>query len=140
MSGKRHLGAVPGSPPATPGTAPEATTPVDQPPWLDDDAKAVWDRLAPVVPPGRLTPATAETFGLLCVALATYAEAHSLIQTTGLLIAEGQNLAPNPALPIRTQHDAVAAKYLRAFGLTPDQPQTSRPARGNGGIRRVNFT
>jgi P27 family predicted phage terminase small subunit len=102
----------------------------DPPSWLGDDARAVWERLAPVVPDDKLTAATADGFALLCVALATYEEAHGIIIDTGLLIAQGQELVTNPAYGIRMQQNPVALNLLKTYGLTPDQPPPTKPGRG----------
>ena len=102
----------------------------DAPGWLGDEARNVWDRLAPQVPDNKLTAATAEAFALLCISLATYQEAHSIITDSGMLIAQGQDLIPNPALAIRSQQNPVAAAWLKTFGLTPDTPPSTKPGRG----------
>jgi P27 family predicted phage terminase small subunit len=129
---RRRIGAV-----TTPGggsehvpTEPETVPLPDPPGWLGDDARKVWDRLAPLVPDGNLTEATAEAFALCCVAVATYSEAHGIVIEAGLLIAEGQALLPNPALAIRTTHNALTASWLKTFGLTPDTPPSTKPGRG----------
>ena len=127
---RRHLGAVTD----TTGGGPEPH-PVTCPDWLAEEARAVWTRLAPDVPPGRLTRHTREAFAQLCVALATYTEADQLITSTGLMVAQGQDVVPNPALAIRDRQSATVATWLKAFGLTPDTP--SQPQRG---IRRTDLT
>lgn len=99
------------------------------PDWIGDDAKAIWLRLAPVVPDDKLTRETADAFAQLCVALATYEEAHGIVLETGLLIAQGNELAQSPAYPIRSHQGQVALTWLRMFGLTPEQPPT-KPGRG----------
>ncbi len=126
----RRLGAVTSN-----GGGPESSRPTppplpDAPAWLGDEARQVWDRLAPLVPDSKLTPATADAFALLCVSVATYAEAHEIIATTGLLIAQGQDLIPSPALAIRNQQDPTVARWLKTFGLTPDTPPPAKPGRG----------
>jgi phage terminase small subunit len=94
----------------------------------------VWDRLAPHVPAGNLTPGNADLFGMLCTSLSTYAEADSIIAEAGLLITAGQDLVPSPALQIRTQADGLAARWARTFGLTPDAAP-AKPQRG--GMRHL---
>lgn len=106
------------------GNSDPAPSPANPPAWLPTAAHEVWTQLAPHVPPGRLTPATAHAFAMLCVAVATYTEANQLVQDGGLLIAEGQALIPNPALAIRDRNDAIITKWAREFGLTPD---TNKP-------------
>ena len=116
---------TPGGGPDTPPTPATAGPPA----WLDADARQVWDRLAPVVPAGRLTTATAEGFALLCVAVAAYAEANDLVSETGMLIAQGQDLVPSPALSIRNGLDPVVARWLRTYGLSPDSQPPAQPPR-----------
>ncbi|WP_433464154.1 P27 family phage terminase small subunit [Spirillospora sp. CA-128828] len=101
--------------------------PVDPPDWLSPEAATIWHTLAPRTPPGALTEATAPAFAMLCNALATYTEADQLIQTAGILIAEGQGLTPNPALAIRDRADTTVGKWAKLFGLLPDT-RTAAPA------------
>jgi P27 family predicted phage terminase small subunit len=132
---RRRIGAV-----TTPGggsehvpTEPETAPLPDPPAWLGDDAVKVWTQLAPIVPDDNLTAATADSFALLCVALATYQEAHGIILEAGLLLAQGQDLVQNPAYAIRSQQNPVALALLKTFGLTPDTPPSTKP--GCGGYR-----
>ena len=107
-----------------------APAPVEPPPWLSAEAREVWAALAPRTAAGTLTPATAWTFALLCVEFSTYVEAEQLVQEAGLLIADGQNLVPNPALQLRRQADGIAGRWAAQFGLTPAS------ARGTGESER----
>lgn len=103
------------------GTKPSAgADSVEPPSWLSAEAAEVWRTLAPHTAAGTLTPGTAWTFAMCCTELATYAEAEQLVQDAGMLIADGQTLGPNPALQQRRQADAVAARWLPQFGLTPE--------------------
>jgi phage terminase small subunit len=68
--------------------------------------------------------------------LATYREADSIITASGVLIAVGQDLAPNPALGIRNGADATAARWAKTFGLTPDS-QPLAPPQAHEGPRRL---
>lgn len=121
-----------------------AAAPPGFPAWLPDlsgenptrhPAREHWDRLVPHLPPGVLTDTTAPTFALLCVALATYAEADQIIQAAGMLIpGDGGFLVENPALKIRDRADAQVAKWAKAFGLSPDgRPRIAPPADTPGG-------
>ncbi|WP_141575878.1 P27 family phage terminase small subunit [Actinomadura sp. WMMA1423] len=101
--------------------------PVDPPEWLSEDATTLWHTFAPHTAPGTLTPGTASAFALYCNALATYAEADQMVQTAGVLIADGQGLAPNPALAIRDRADTTIHRWANLFGLLPD-PRTAAPA------------
>ena len=130
---RRRLGAV-----TTPGggsddVGAEPSQPIAVPPaYLGDDARNVWERLAPVVPDDKLTVETADTFALLCVALATYEEAHGIVVVeTGLLIAQGQELVTNPAYGIRMQQNPVVLNLLKTFGLTQTSHRPPNPAADN---------
>jgi phage terminase small subunit len=90
----RSVSALPAD--AGPGTP---TPTAQQPEWLGDKARAVWDRLAPGVDKTRLTASTAEAFALLCVSLAAYADADELLRDGSLLTGDG---------PVLVQHPAVA--------------------------------
>ncbi|MFI0406603.1 P27 family phage terminase small subunit [Actinomadura sp. 3N508] len=109
------------------GTNTTVPAPVDPPDWLSDEATTIWHTLAPRTAPGTLTQGTAPAFALLATALATYIDADQMIQTAGVLIAEGQGLAPNPALSIRDRADAAVGKWAKLFGLLPDA-RTAAPA------------
>lgn len=99
--------------------------------WLSEDAQAIWRALAPHVPDGRLNPGSADLFAMYCNTLATYRETDGIVQEAGVLIAANQDLIPNPALPIRSQMDATAARWARTFGLSPDaQPAAPPPGKG----------
>ncbi len=130
---RRRIGAVTqqggGSVPSHDQTPPRPQLP-GPPGWLGDDAAKVWALLAPIVPGDNLTAATADSFALLCVALATYQEAHGIILEAGLLLAQGQDLVQNPAYAIRSQQNPVALGLLKTFGLTPDTPPSTKPGRG----------
>lgn len=107
--------------------------PIPPPPaWLSTAAREVWQRLAPHVPPGTLTEASADLFGITCTTMATYTEADGIVESAGLLIAAGQDLVPNPALAIRTTADAGIARWARVFGLIPDTTTNTTPKPGTG--------
>ena len=116
----------------TPVAEGAVSSPVPDPPdWLGDDAKAIWRDLAPHVPDGRLHPGSADLFAMYCTTLAAYRESDGIVQEAGMLIAAGQDLVPNPALPIRSQADATAARWARTFGLSPDAaPAAPPPGKG----------
>ena len=114
---RRHLGAVTD----TTGGGPEPH-PVTCPDWLAEEARAVWTRLAPDVPPGRLTRHTREAFAQLCVALATYTEADQLITSkherdTATLRATGRDL-------VVVRHAIVDSEFSK-LGLNLRQGRSS---------------
>lgn len=108
-------------------TTPREAVPVDPPDWLSEDAVTQWRTFAPHTAPGTLTPGTAPAFALYCNALAAYIEADQMVQTAGVLIAEGQGLAPNPALAIRDRADTTISRWAALFGLLPDPRNRAAP-------------
>jgi P27 family predicted phage terminase small subunit len=103
---------------------------------LSDRARDTWTRLAPLVPDGRLTEATADMFAMLCTQIATWREAEELVQETGILTVAGQDLVTNPALSIRDHADSMTARWAKAFGIAPDSPQAAMP-QGRTGPRHL---
>jgi phage terminase small subunit len=109
----------------------------DPPESLSDEAREVWDRLAPHVPAGRLHDGTADMFAMLCTTIATWHEANGLVNDSGILTVAGQDLIPSPALAIRVQADAMTARWAKMFGLTPDTPATAAPRAGVRHLREA---
>jgi P27 family predicted phage terminase small subunit len=118
----------------TPRSGDRGNTAVLPPPdTLTGDARAIWLRLAPLVSPGRLTEASSDLFAMLCVQIATFWEAHQLVDETGILTAPGAELLPNPALAIRDHADNQVQRWAKHFGILPDatpaQQAAGRPAK-----------
>jgi len=110
--------------------------PLPPPDSLSGKARDTWTRLAPLVPDGRLTEATADMFAMLCTQIATWQEAEELVQETGILTVAGQDLVTNPALAIRDHADTMTARWAKAFGIAPDAPQAAAPS-GRTGPRHL---
>jgi P27 family predicted phage terminase small subunit len=96
---------------------------------LSQGAKAEWERLAPAaVGIGALTAADLRAFELLCVTLATEAEARAVIDREGLTIVAGTGgRKAHPAVRLAETARAQAAQLLTAFGLTPRGRQSIDP-------------
>lgn len=96
---------------------------------LSEGAKAEWKRLAPAaVGIGSLTAADLRAFELLCVTLATEAEARAVIDREGLTVVAGSGgRKAHPAVRLAETARAQAAQLLQAFGLTPRGRQSIDP-------------
>lgn len=91
----------------------------EPPDSLSDDARDIWHRLAPCVPDGRLTDATADQFAMLCAQIATWHEATADLNDTGLTTWNDTSQGPNLMLAIRNTADQTAARWAKEFGLDP---------------------
>lgn len=94
----------------------EVSTPED----LSDDARAVWDRLAPsLIAVGVLTVWDVDAFRICCEALARYHHATKLVNGSTLLVQGPSGFVPNPALKVLREAEVTFAQYGGRFGLTP---------------------
>jgi phage terminase small subunit len=107
------------------------------PDGLAPDAALIWDRLAPLVPAGKLNPATGDLFAMLCTQLATFWEADKLVQETGILTVDGLAITVNPAVAIRDRADGMTMRWAKVFGLMPDQPQAAPQRPGMRHLREA---
>lgn len=108
----------------------EVTAPED----LSDDARAVWDRLAPdLIRVGVLTPWDVDAFRITCEALARYQQATRLVNGSALLVQGPNGFVKNPALVVQREAETTFAQYGARFGLTPsDRSQLKVDASGAG--------
>ncbi|MET9396293.1 phage terminase small subunit P27 family [Kitasatospora sp. NPDC002965] len=91
------------------------------PEWLTDEAREVWNRLAPdLEQQGVLTAWDADTFAILCDALVQYRHASRLVAAGGVLIKGRRDAAvKNPALQVVRDTAQTVRAYAQEFGLTP---------------------
>lgn len=111
----------------TAGTSPLTAAP--QPPrWLSKDAKAEWDRVAPILIEERrtLTIADLATLANYCTAVGQVAEAARIIGKEGLTFMSGFGPKRHPAVAIRSDGMTQARQLAGELGLTPSS--RSRPA------------
>jgi P27 family predicted phage terminase small subunit len=108
----------------------EVTAPED----LSDDARAVWDRLAPdLIRVGVLTPWDVDAFKITCEALARYQQATRLVNGSALLVQGPNGFVKNPVLVVQREAETTFAQYGARFGLTPsDRSQLKIGAPGAG--------
>ncbi|WP_134663980.1 phage terminase small subunit P27 family [Amycolatopsis sp. CFH S0078] len=105
---------------------------VTPPEELSEDARAVWDRLAPsLVAVGVLTPWDMDAFVVVCEALARYKQATKLVNGSALLVQGPNGFVKNPALTVQREAETTFAQYGARFGLTPsDRTQLKVDAPG----------
>ncbi|WP_410646346.1 phage terminase small subunit P27 family [Amycolatopsis sp. cmx-4-54] len=110
----------------------EVTAPED----LSDDARAVWDRLAPgLIAVGVLTTWDVDAFVIVCEALARYKQATKLVNGSALLMQGPNGFVKNPALIVQREAETTFAQYGARFGLTPSdrsQLKVDASAQANG--------
>lgn len=109
----------------------EVTPPV----WLSEDARSVWDRLAPDLErKGLLTPWDVDTFAILCDAIVQYQQASALVARGGVLIRGHRNAATkNPAMQLVRDTAQTVRAYAGEFGLTPSaRSEISLPEEPHG--------
>lgn len=100
-----------------------SSLPIDAPDYLDDDARAVWDRLAPDLErQGVLTAWDVDALAVFCTAVVHHRRAVQTVnQTQVLLKASGGHtgIVKHPAMQIIRDQAAVIRAFGQEFGLTP---------------------
>lgn len=114
LKGERADRLSPGSTPAPYGL-PSA------PDWLDDTARAEWDRLLPeLADAGVLARVDGAALTLYCVAYSRWRVANEDIQINGILTETGLGgFKKSPAVEVAQQAEAQMARLLAEFGATP---------------------
>ncbi|TWP47422.1 phage terminase small subunit P27 family [Lentzea tibetensis] len=114
---------------------------IEPPDWLSDDARAVWDRLAPgLIARKVLTVWDADAFVVLCQALARYKQATALLNGSHLLVQGAGGLVKNPVLGIQAEAERTFLTYAARFGMTPSDRQSVKAevvADDKGGADRL---
>lgn len=94
----------------------EVTAPDD----LSDEARAVWDRLAPsLITAGVLTVWDIDAFVMVCNALVIYRKASKLVAGSAVLVNGSTGLTVNPAIKAMKEAEQTFATFGARFGLTP---------------------
>lgn len=94
------------------------------PDWASDQARGIWNRLAPGLSErGVLTAWDADAFLVLCEALARYRSATQLVNGSALLVQGGSGLMKNPALQVQADAERTFLQFAARFGLTPSDRQ-----------------
>lgn len=98
-------------------------TPIEAPEYLDDDARAIWDRLVPdLVTKAGLSHWDVPALAVLCTAVVHHRRAVELVNSTGILIKPGGGhggVVKHPAMQIIRDQAAIIRAYAQEFGLTP---------------------
>lgn len=95
---------------------------ISPPDYLDEDARRVWERLAPLLEDrGVLTEWDADLFAVFCSAVVHHRRAVELVNQTNVLTkAAGANhVVKNPALQVVRDQAAILATLAPKFGVTP---------------------
>jgi P27 family predicted phage terminase small subunit len=117
--------------PATPQGMP------DCPEFLDDEARAEWDRICRVLAQmGLLSTADRPALTAYCVTYSRWVEAERHVKQHGMIVKSPNKGVPmpNPFLWVATAAMAELRKWLIEFGLTP----SSRSRIKAGADRRAN--
>jgi P27 family predicted phage terminase small subunit len=94
------------------------------PEWASDNARAIWERMAPgLIERKVLTVWDSDAFLLLCEALARYKAATQLVNGSALLVQGGSGLMKNPALQVQAEAERTFLQVAARFGLTPSDRQ-----------------
>ena len=91
------------------------------PDWLEDEAKAEWDRLAvPLFNLGILTELDMAPFALYCQAYARWKEAEEFISQHGSIFQTPSGYVQQvPQVSIAQQNLKIMQSFCSDFGLTP---------------------
>jgi P27 family predicted phage terminase small subunit len=98
------------------------------PPHLDDEARAEWRRVAPVLADrGDLGPETLATLETYCTQFARWRTAEAHVAEHGVVVAAPRTGVPmhNPHLAIANKACELAMKLAKSLRITPEsRPQT----------------
>lgn len=104
------------------------------PEWSSEQARAVWERLAPdLIRRGLLTSWDADAFYVVCEALARYKAATQLVNGSALLVQGGSGLMKNPALQVQAEAERTFLQFAARFGMTPSDRQSIKTEVGGDG-------
>ena len=92
------------------------------PEWLDDEAKAEWERIIPdLAEMGVLSRADRPALTAYCTAWSRWVEAEGMVRKFGMIVKSPEKGFPmkSPYLSIADQALETMRKLLVEFGLTP---------------------
>jgi P27 family predicted phage terminase small subunit len=97
-----------------------AAQPIACPAHLAGEAKAEWERVAPLLAAVKLlTPLDRAAFAGYCQAWARWVEAEKIIARSGDVLKGDKGLYQNPYLAVANRALEHIAKFLAEFGLSP---------------------
>ena len=100
-----------------------ADAPIEAPDYLDDDARAVWERVVPdLVRQHVVTAWDVDSLAVFCTAVVHHRRAVEYVNRTSVLL-KGRNdadpVVKHPAMQIIRDQAAVIRAFGQEFGLTP---------------------
>lgn len=101
------------------------------PDFLDDDARAVWDRLAPTLRArSMLTIWDVDLFAVYCTAVTHHRRAARMVNADGVTVSgDGGRTVKHPAMQVLRDQAMILATLSGRFGLSPsDRAQIEMPA------------
>jgi len=109
----------------------------DPPAWLDDEARAEWDRVTvDLAGMGLLSPADRPALTAYCTAWSRWVEAEAMVKKFGSIVKSPEKGFPmkSPYLSIADQALETMRKLMVEFGLTPSSRSRIRvPDGGEAG-------
>lgn len=103
-------------------------------PEMSEEARAVWDQLAPDLIDKRvLTPWDTHTFAVFCEAVAAYHENRKLMGKKYTDRGAAGGVIKSPHWQIMRDAAETMAKYSARFGLTPGDRAALKVEAGEGG-------
>lgn len=94
--------------------------PKEPPVALDDDARAEWDRLFPILDQMRVLSASdLAALALYCSAWSQWQDAERQLGEMGLTIKTPYGLQVNPLVNVAVKARAQCLRFLAEFGCTP---------------------
>ncbi|WP_178031407.1 phage terminase small subunit P27 family [Mycobacterium xenopi] len=94
----------------------------DPPEWLDDEARNLWQRVAPALDRlDLLKPEDREVFVAYCVAWSRFVSAVQTYQAEGMTVTNKRSgrVALHPAVTAAQQASRDLLRFAQDFGLTP---------------------
>jgi P27 family predicted phage terminase small subunit len=109
------------------GTAELSCSAPPVPPWLDDNERVHWNRIAPwLVECGLITKLDQVAFALLCMDLSDLLCAREIVDeiartegTKFITTTDKGNVIQHPAVGVMNKAHARVVKLLQEFGMTP---------------------
>lgn len=107
---------------------------VEPPEYLDADALAVWERLAPTLRArSLLTIWDLDLFAVYCTAVVHHRRAAQLVNDTNILVVGDRGAVKHPAMQVIRDQAMILATLAGRFGLSPsDRAQIEMPAPAGG--------
>lgn len=97
----------------------------DAPDYLDDDARAVWVRVAPpLIERGTLVEHESDLFAAYCTAVVHHRRAADLVNRSNVLLKNSAGAVKHPAMQVLRDQAAVMASLAKRWQLDVEPEQT----------------